>query len=108
MGEFNLKNVHVRKEKDFLGERELPINAYYGVQTLRAVENFPITGYRIHEELIKALAIVKKAAALANMDVKRLYKGLGDAIVQAADEIIEGKWHVHEYECKRSHYEPCT
>jgi aspartate ammonia-lyase len=93
MGEFNLKNEHVRKEKDFLGERELPINAYYGVQTLRAVENFPITGYRIHEELIRALAIVKKAAALANMDVKRLYKGLGDAIVQAADEIIEGKWH---------------
>ncbi|MDQ0861045.1 aspartate ammonia-lyase [Bacillus sp. V2I10] len=93
MGEFNLKYEHVRIEKDFLGERELPINAYYGVQTLRAVENFPITGYRIHEELIRALAIVKKAAALANMDVKRLYKGLGDAIVQAADEIIEGKWH---------------
>ncbi|WP_421177403.1 aspartate ammonia-lyase [Metabacillus dongyingensis] len=88
-----MKNEHVRKEKDFLGERELPIDAYYGVQTLRAVENFPITGYRIHEELIRALAIVKKAAALANMDVKRLYKGLGDAIVQAADEIIEGKWH---------------
>lgn len=88
-----MKNEHVRKEKDFLGERELPINAYYGVQTLRAVENFPITGYRIHEELIRALAIVKKAAALANMDVKRLYEGLGHAIVQAADEIIEGKWH---------------
>ncbi|WP_373464624.1 aspartate ammonia-lyase [Bacillus sp. V2I10] len=88
-----MKYEHVRIEKDFLGERELPINAYYGVQTLRAVENFPITGYRIHEELIRALAIVKKAAALANMDVKRLYKGLGDAIVQAADEIIEGKWH---------------
>ncbi|MGM0901197.1 MAG: aspartate ammonia-lyase [Bacillota bacterium] len=83
----------VRIEKDFLGERELPINGYYGVQTLRAIENFPITGYRIHEELIKALAIVKKAAALANMDVKRLYEGLGQVIVQAADEIIEGKLH---------------
>lgn len=57
------------------------------------MENFPITGYCIHEELIRALAIVKKAAALGNMDVKRLYDGLGDAIVQAADEIIEGKWH---------------
>lgn len=88
-----MKNEHVRIEKDFLGEKELPIDAYYGVQTLRAMENFPITGYRIHEELIKAFAIVKKAAALANMDVKRLYEGLGQAIVQAADEIIKGKWH---------------
>lgn len=59
----------------------------------RAKENFPITGYRIHEEMINALAIVKKAAALANMDVKRLYEGIGNAIVQAADEILEGKWH---------------
>ncbi|MDQ0245473.1 aspartate ammonia-lyase [Bacillus fengqiuensis] len=88
-----MKKENVRIEKDFLGAKELPIDAYYGIQTLRAMENFPITGYRIHEELIKALAIVKKAAALANMDVKRLYEGLGQAIVQAADEIIEGKWH---------------
>ncbi len=66
---------------------------YYGIQTARAKENFPITGYRIHEEMINALAIVKKAAALANMDVKRLYEGIGNAIVQAADEILEGKWH---------------
>lgn len=48
-----------RIEKDFLGEKKVPIHAYYGIQTLRAVENFPITGYRVHEELIKALAIVK-------------------------------------------------
>jgi aspartate ammonia-lyase len=82
-----------RIEKDFLGERELPANAYYGIQTLRAVENFPITGYRIHEELIKALAIVKKAAALANVETKRLYEGNGHAIAEAAQEIIDGKWH---------------
>ncbi len=62
---------------------------------MRAVENFPITGYRIHEDLIKALAIVKKAAALANMDTKRLYEGLGKVIVQAADEVRKGKWHDH-------------
>ncbi len=86
---------NVRIEKDFLGSKEVPVDAYYGVQTLRAVENFPITGYRIHEELIKALAIVKKSAALANMDTKRLYEGLGNVIVQAADEVIEGKWHDH-------------
>ncbi|WEG12858.1 aspartate ammonia-lyase [Pullulanibacillus sp. KACC 23026] len=82
-----------RTEKDFLGSKEVPAEAYYGIQTLRAVENFPITGYRIHEELIKAMAIVKKAAALANMDVKRLYSGIGEAIVKAADEMIAGKWH---------------
>lgn len=84
-----------RIEKDFLGEKEVPADAYYGVQTMRAVENFPITGYRIDEELIKALAMVKKAAALANMDIKRLYKELGDVIVKAAAEITEGLWHDH-------------
>nr|MDH3152860.1 aspartate ammonia-lyase [Bacillus licheniformis] len=82
-----------RTEKDFLGEKKIPADVYYGIQTLRAAENFPITGYKIHEEMIKALAVVKKAAALANMETKRLYKGLGDAIVQAADEILEGKAH---------------
>ncbi|WP_433745788.1 aspartate ammonia-lyase [Falsibacillus pallidus] len=84
-----------RIEKDFLGSKEVPANAYYGVQTLRAVENFPITGYRIHTELIKAMAMVKKAAAMANMEVKSLYSGIGEAIVKAADEMIEGKWHDH-------------
>ncbi|MEH7610904.1 aspartate ammonia-lyase [Gottfriedia acidiceleris] len=84
---------NIRIEKDFLGEKEIPADAYYGVQTLRAVENFPITGYKIHEELIKALAIVKKAAALANVETKRLYEGNGKAIAEAAQEIIEGKWH---------------
>ncbi|WP_375090134.1 aspartate ammonia-lyase [Peribacillus sp. RS7] len=88
-------NHNVRIEKDFLGSKQVPVHAYYGIQTLRAVENFPITGYRIHGELIKALAIVKKAAALANMDTKRLYDGLGKMIIQAADEVIEGKWHDH-------------
>nr|WGD88542.1 aspartate ammonia-lyase [Bacillus subtilis] len=82
-----------RVEKDFLGEKQIEADVYYGIQTLRASENFPITGYKIHEEMINALAIVKKGAALANMDVKRLYEGIGQAIVQAADEILEGKWH---------------
>lgn len=88
-----MNDKNIRMEKDFLGSKEVPIDAYYGIQTLRAVENFPITGYRIHDELITALAIVKKAAALANMDVKRLNPRLGNAIVQAAEEIIDGKWH---------------
>jgi aspartate ammonia-lyase len=86
-------NTNVRIEKDFLGAKEVPMHAYYGIQTLRAVENFPITGYRIFEELIVALAMVKKAAALANIEVKQLTPKLGDAIVKAAEEIIGGRWH---------------
>ncbi|TBL80356.1 aspartate ammonia-lyase [Paenibacillus thalictri] len=83
----------VRSEHDFLGTKSVPIDAYYGIQTLRAVENFPITGYTIHPELIRAMAIVKKAAALANMEVNLLPARIGNAIVQAADEVIEGKLH---------------
>ncbi len=85
-------NKH-RVERDFLGSKEVPEHAYYGIQTLRAVENFPITGYKIHPELIKAMAMVKKAAAQANVDVGRLYSGIGEAIVKAADEMIDGQWH---------------
>ncbi|MBP3038437.1 aspartate ammonia-lyase [Bacillaceae bacterium Marseille-Q3522] len=84
---------NVRVEKDFLGTKEVAAEAYYGIQTLRAVENFPITGYRLHDELIKAMAMVKKAAAQANMETGRLYRGLGEVIIKAADEIIQGKWH---------------
>lgn len=91
----NKEEMKKRIEKDFLGEKEIPLDAYYGVQTLRAAENFPITHYPLNTELIRALAIVKKAAALANMKTKRLYVGLGNAIVQAADEIISGKFHDH-------------
>ncbi|MED0992866.1 aspartate ammonia-lyase [Bacillus nitratireducens] len=83
----------IRIEKDFLGEKEVPSVAYYGVQTLRAVENFPITGYRIHPSLITAMAIVKKAAALANIDTGYLAKDIGQEIVEAAQEIIDGKFH---------------
>lgn len=90
-----METSKVRLEKDFIGTKEVPESAYYGIQTLRAIENFPITGYKIHEELIIAMAMVKKSAALSNMEVSRLYEGLGNVIVQAADEIIDGKWHDH-------------
>ncbi|KMY53327.1 aspartate ammonia-lyase [Bacillus sp. FJAT-27231] len=90
---FTMVKDKVRIEKDFLGEKEIASNAYYGIQTMRASENFPITGYRIHESLIKALGIVKKAAALANMETGRLHKELAEAIVQASEEVIEGKWN---------------
>jgi hypothetical protein len=84
-----------RTERDFLGERELPADAYYGIQTLRAVENFPITGYRIHWALIRAMATVKKSAALANMEAGFLEESLARAISSAADEMIEGKFNTH-------------
>ncbi|WP_248923975.1 aspartate ammonia-lyase [Paenibacillus hamazuiensis] len=84
--------AQIRVEKDFLGSREVPADAYYGIQTLRAVENFQITGYRIHEELIRAMAIVKQAAAAANMEIGRLNPQIGKSIVQAAKEIADGKW----------------
>lgn len=80
-----------RIERDLLGEKQVPEEAYYGIQTMRAVENFPITGYPPHRELIRALAIVKKAAARANAKVGVLNREIADAIVKAADEIRQGK-----------------
>lgn len=79
-----------RIEKDFLGEKQLPVEAYYGINTVRAVENFPISGVPIHAELITALGEVKKAAALANMELGLLPKKIGHAIIEAAEEIISG------------------
>jgi len=84
-----------RLEKDLLGTKEVPKEAYYGIQTLRAVENFPITGYPPHEELIRAFGFVKKAAAIANKEVGGLNPKIAEAIQSAADDVIAGK--LHEY-----------
>jgi aspartate ammonia-lyase len=81
----------MRKERDFLGELEVPDDVYYGVQTLRAKENFHITGQTIDPDFVQAFAKVKKAAALANISTGRLDKKIGNALIQAADEIIAGK-----------------
>ncbi len=81
----------VRIEHDFLGDREVPADAYYGVQTLRGAENFPITGLPLHPALIRAMAVVKKAAALANRDTGHLDPKIADAIARAADDVIAGK-----------------
>lgn len=83
--------MHTRDEKDSLGVKQIPIDAYYGVQTIRALENFPITGIPVHKELVLALAEVKKAAATANMHTGMLRETIGKAIVKAADEVIDGK-----------------
>lgn len=80
-----------RMEHDFLGDKEVPKKAYYGVQTMRALENFPITGQRLNPTMIRCMGIVKKAAAMANMEVGELDKTIGQAMVKAADEVISGK-----------------
>ncbi len=83
-----------RIEKDFLGERELPDDVYYGVQTLRGKENFHITGLQVSREpcLVKAFAYVKKAAAMANRDCGVLDRTTAEAIISACDRLIEGKF----------------
>jgi aspartate ammonia-lyase len=77
-----------RVEKDPLGYLEVPDSAYYGVQTARGIHNFPISGTLPHPALVRAIVGVKKAAARANMTTGRLPKQLGNAIVEAADEIL--------------------
>lgn len=84
--------MEMRIEKDLLGEKEVPQGAYYGIHTVRAVENFPISGLKIHPELIKALAMIKKAAVITNMELGYLDKDKGQAIKQAAEEVIRGQF----------------
>jgi aspartate ammonia-lyase len=89
--------ARTRSEHDLLGDRDVPEDALYGVQTLRALENFPITGTALREfpALIEALASVKEAAALANTELGLLDKQTGDVIVRAAQEIRSGRHHEH-------------
>ncbi len=89
--------MSIRIEHDSLGDREVPARAYYGIQTLRAIENFPITGIPIARfpALIRALAVVKQAAAQANMDLGLLNPMVGDAIVAACSEVREGRFDEH-------------
>jgi len=84
--------AETRKEKDSLGLVEVPARAYYGAQTARAVENFPISGMRAYPALIKAIGMVKQAAAEANKALKLVDAERADAIVNAAKEVIDGKW----------------
>jgi aspartate ammonia-lyase len=79
-----------RTERDPLGERQVPADAYYGIQTARAIENFPISGLRAPAELVTATILIKKAAAETNMSLGRLEPTIARAIVAAADEILAG------------------
>jgi aspartate ammonia-lyase len=82
--------MQFRTERDPLGEHAVPADAYYGIQTVRAVENFPISGLHAPPELVTATVLIKKAAAQANIALKRLDERIGNAIVRAADEILGG------------------
>ena len=82
----------VRKEKDSLGHVEVPAQAYYGAQTKRAIDNYPISGMRAQPLLIRAMGMVKYAAAQANKDLGLIEPERANAIMQAAQEVIDGKW----------------
>ncbi|MHB8624857.1 MAG: aspartate ammonia-lyase [Aggregatilineales bacterium] len=82
-----------RTEKDSLGELQVPANAYYGVQTQRAVQNFPISGLKPYPAFIWSMAAIKRAAAEVNRDLGLLDPNLADAIIHAAGEVMAGQWN---------------
>jgi len=88
----NSVEILYRTERDPLGEVQVPVNALYGVQTWRALQNFRISALRMHPSLIIAFAEIKKAAARANIQVGKLNPDMGEAIIRAADEVIAGRW----------------
>src|SRR5215472_12032882 len=81
-----------RTETDSLGTKEIPSHVYYGIQTARAIENYPISGIRAHPTLIRAFGLVKEAAAEANRDLALVDEKLANAIIQASKEVQQGKW----------------
>ena len=93
MMEKEKREINYRQEKDSIGSKQIPKDVYYGVQSLRAAENFRITGLYMHPEIINSLAYIKKAAAITNCEVGLLDKKIANAIVKTCDEIISGKLH---------------
>src|SRR5271155_2750982 len=85
-------NEPFRTESDSMGPMQVPASAYYGAQTARAVENFPISNLRFPRRFVRAMGLIKKNAALTNQDLGGLKADLADAIVKAAQEVIDGKW----------------
>jgi aspartate ammonia-lyase len=83
--------METRKEIDPLGERAIPKNAYFGIQTLRATENFSVSGIKAPAQFINAYVLIKKAAATANCQVGWLEPKTAKAIIEACDEVLAGK-----------------
>jgi len=85
--------VATRTEKDSLGSKEIPGGVYYGIQTTRAVENYPISALRAHPTLIRAFGMIKEAAAEANQTLKLVDAKRAEAVIQAAKEVQQGRWN---------------
>src|SRR5256714_3202003 len=83
---------NLRLEKDSIGTKEIPADVYYGIQTARAVENYPISGMKAHPTLIRAFGMVKRAAAEANKALTLVDDQRADAIIRASQEVMDGKW----------------
>ena len=81
-----------RTEKDFLGEKEVPLEAYWGSHTQGAVENFALSGYRVNSGMVRALALVKKACCQANRELGLTGNRRRGPSLQACDEVAEGAW----------------
>ena len=86
------ENFQYRIEKDSMGERQIPAEAYYGIQTLRAIENFPISGIEPLPTYVDACILIKKATAIANGELDCIPSNISQGIVRAADEILKGKF----------------
>ncbi|MCK5302854.1 MAG: aspartate ammonia-lyase, partial [Candidatus Thorarchaeota archaeon] len=86
-----------RTEKDMLGDLDVPTDAYWGINTQRAIENFQISGMRFSQRFILSLAKVKKACILSNMESADLDEGLGNAILQAVDEMLDEKRFLDQF-----------
>jgi aspartate ammonia-lyase len=84
--------TNYRREQDSMGERDLPADAYYGIQTLRAIENFPISGLRPLPTYVDACVLIKKATAIVNGELGCISKELSESIAAAADEILQGQY----------------
>lgn len=82
---------NIRIEEDMLGNREVPADAYYGIHTLRAIENFYISNHKISDipEFVRGMVMVKKAAALANRELKTIPRPIADTIIRACDDCVE-------------------
>ncbi len=87
---------NLRLEKDSIGTKEIPADVYYGIQTARAIENYPISGMRAHPTLVRAFGMVKRAAAEANQALGLVDEKRANAIIQAAQEVADGKWN-HQF-----------
>ena len=88
-----MENLKTRMECDSIGSKEIPADAYYGVQSARAMENFSITGAKLHPEMIRSLARLKKACAMANAAAEVIDQRVANAIEDACDLIVAGKFH---------------